>query len=75
MRDAGVKLNRVKSEINVFKPPEERILSIRNFRCQEPVEETECFLGLINYVLRFIPNLSTSAEPLKRIIKQSNKFE
>lgn len=88
LRDAGVKLNREKSEIKVksivflghvlneqgIKPSEDRIHSIRNFRRPSTVEETRSFLGLINYVGRFIPNLSTLAEPLYRIIKQSNEF-
>lgn len=88
LRNAGVKLNKSKSEIKVktvaflghmldengVKPSEDRVLSIRNFKQPSSVEETRSFLGLINYVGRFIPHLSTLAEPLYRIIKKSNKF-
>lgn len=88
LRNAGVKLNTNKSIIKVksvvflghvlneygIKPSEERVHSIQNFRQPSTIEETRSFLGLINYVGRFIPNLSTIAEPLYRIIKQSNEF-
>lgn len=88
LKNAGVQLNKEKSEIKVrsvtflghvlnengIKPSEERISSIRNFRKPETVEETRSFLGLVNYVGRFIPSLSTLAEPLYKIIKKSNKF-
>lgn len=88
LKHAGVLLNKEKSKIKVkkvtflghildengIKPSEDRIDSLRNFRQPSTVEETRSFLGLINYVGRFIPCLSTLAEPLYRIIKKVNKF-
>lgn len=52
----------------------DKLEAIRNFR--EPVtgEEVRSFLGLVNYVGKFIPNLATLTEPLRLLVKQKQKF-
>lgn len=54
------------------KPDEDKLESIRNY--QEPCskEEIRSFLGLVNYVGKFIPDLATLTEPLRRLQKQQN---
>lgn len=36
--------------------------------------EVRSFLGLVNYCGRFIPNLATTFEPLRRLTRQSSKW-
>ncbi|XP_055588760.1 uncharacterized protein K02A2.6-like [Uranotaenia lowii] len=50
-------------------PSEEKISAIRNFRQPETREEVRSFLGLINFVGQFIPDLSTRTEPLRRFMR------
>lgn len=50
-------------------PSDDKIAAIRNFRKPETKEEARSFLGLINFVGQFIPNLSTRTEPLRRFIR------
>lgn len=47
--------------------------AVQNFRQPETVEEIRSFLGLINYVSRFIPDVATKTSPLRELIK-TNKF-
>lgn len=50
-------------------PSEEKVVAIRNFRCPETKEEVRSFLGLVNFIGHFIPDLSTRTEPLRRFIR------
>ena len=38
------------------------------------VSETRSFLGLVNYCGRFIPDLATLSEPLRRLTKSGTPF-
>nr|CAI5819945.1 unnamed protein product [Callosobruchus analis] len=52
------------------KPLERYIDSIRQFRAPETIEELQSFLGLANYVNKWIPNLATVTEPLKQLLRK-----
>ncbi|XP_062703966.1 uncharacterized protein K02A2.6-like [Aedes albopictus] len=52
-----------------IRPSEEKIAAIRNFRLPETKEEVRSFLGLVNFVGHFIPDLSTRTEPLRKFIR------
>lgn len=56
-------------------PIHDHLSAVRNFR--EPVmnEEVRSYLGLVNYVGKFIPNLATISEPLRRLTKKGSVFE
>ncbi|XP_049277861.1 uncharacterized protein K02A2.6-like [Anopheles funestus] len=54
-------------------PSEEKIVAIKNFRKPETKEEVRSFLGLINFVGQFIPDLSTKSEPLRKLIRGDTK--
>lgn len=56
------------------KPDTDKLESIRNFREPKTAEETRSFLGLVNYVGKFIPNLATLTDPLRQLTKQKQKF-
>ena len=46
-------------------------MKLVNHRC---VSEVKSFLGLVNFKARFIPDLATVAEPLKRLTKKGEPF-
>ncbi|XP_049292920.1 uncharacterized protein K02A2.6-like isoform X1 [Anopheles funestus] len=50
-------------------PSEEKVAAIKNFRPPSSKEEVRSFLGLLNFVGHFIPNLSTRTEPLRKFIR------
>lgn len=52
----------------------DKLEAIRNFREPCASEEVRSFLGLVNYVGKFIPNLATVTEPLRTLMKQKQKF-
>ncbi|XP_062554188.1 uncharacterized protein K02A2.6 isoform X1 [Armigeres subalbatus] len=83
LKENNVKLNdakclyRVKElEILGFKvdalrisPFNDKVEALRTFRQPETKEEARSFLGLVNFVGHFIPNLSTRSEPLRQYIR------
>lgn len=56
-------------------PSEEKISAIQRFRTPSTKEEVRSFLGLITFVGRFIPDLATINEPLRRLTKNDVKFK
>ena len=44
-------------------------------RAPKDAEEVRSFLGLVNYSGRFIPNLATISEPLRRLTKKGVSFD
>lgn len=57
-----------------IKPIFDKVEAIRKFHRPLTMEETRSFLGLVNFVGKFIPNLATLTEPLRRITKKSEQF-
>ncbi|KAK4328257.1 hypothetical protein Pmani_001375 [Petrolisthes manimaculis] len=57
-----------------IKPTDKKIKTIRNFVRPETVQEIRSFLGLINYLTRFIPQLATLSEPLKRLTRADTEW-
>ncbi|XP_046746420.1 uncharacterized protein K02A2.6-like [Diprion similis] len=58
-----------------IRPTENSIEAVLEFRTPENAEEVRSFLGLINFSSRFIPDLATTSEPLRRLTKKNHKFE
>lgn len=56
------------------KPSVDKVGAIKSFREPKTKEETRSFLGLVTYVGRFIPNLATLTEPLRKLTKKDEKF-
>lgn len=89
LKDYNVVLNKDKAEIGVsavkfvghiiskdgVRPCEDKVEAIKKFRMPESPEETRSFLGLVTYLGRFIPNLGTLSEPLRTLMKKSEKFK
>lgn len=52
----------------------EKIDVIRSFRDPKNKEETRSFLGLVTYVGKFIPDLASHTDPLRKLLKTESKF-
>lgn len=57
-----------------IKPDVDKLESIRRFREPKSGEEVRSFLGLVNYLSKFIPNLATLTYPLRQLTVQNQKF-
>ncbi len=89
LRQAGLTVNWQKCEL--FKPElvfdghllsdrgidpwSEKVKAVNEAREPENVSETRSFLGLVNFFCRFIPNLATTAEPLRKLTRKEEGFE
>ena len=60
-RGVGVAADKVKAVVEAREP--------------ESVSEVRSFLGLVNYSGRFIPDLATLSEPLRRLTKKNVEFQ
>lgn len=50
------------------KPLDSYIKSVETFREPKTIEEVQSFLGLLNYVNKWIPNFSTLTEPIRKLL-------
>ncbi|XP_055700122.1 uncharacterized protein K02A2.6-like [Phlebotomus papatasi] len=53
---------------------EDKMISIKTFRAPQTKEEVRSFLGLVNYVGRFIPDCATLTFPLRQLIREDGGF-
>lgn len=54
---------------------EDKVAAIKSFRRPSSPEEVRSFLGLVNFVAKFIPNVATLTEPLRQLTKSDVPFE
>lgn len=52
------------------KPLDKYILAIKGFRAPTNIAELQSFMGLVNYVGKWIPHLATITEPLKQLLRK-----
>ncbi|XP_037028486.1 uncharacterized protein K02A2.6-like [Bradysia coprophila] len=57
-----------------IRPMSSKISAVKEFRDPRTTEEVRSFLGLVNYVGKFIPNLATTAEPLSKLNRKGAHF-
>ena len=83
-REKGVKLKKQKCEIKTpevvyigdkitkdgVKPDESKIEAILNLPSPQNKKDVERLLGMLTYLSKFIPNMSTLTEPLRVLLKQ-----
>ena len=55
-------------------PDPNKVKSIKDWKTPTCVAEVQSFLGLVNYLLRFIPNLATLHKPLQDLCKSNVLF-
>ncbi|XP_039438143.1 uncharacterized protein K02A2.6-like [Culex pipiens pallens] len=89
IEECGLTVNKLKCQIGQTKvsfmghllssdgilPMEEKVSAIKSFRRPESAEEIRSFLGLANYVGKFIPNLSSISTPLRDMTVKGAKFK
>lgn len=87
-RKFAVQLNRGKCQFGVqeivfigyrlsaagIKPTHDKVGAVKQFRPPRNTKELHSFLGLVNFVRKFIPNLATINEPLRRLLKKEADF-
>ncbi len=85
LQDAGLTLNRPKCEFNKpqlcyfgvilsangLSPDPAKVDAVKNADQPTSVSEVRSFLGLTNYVSRFIPNYASIVEPLRLLTRQN----
>lgn len=56
-------------------PTESRVEAVVNAREPQNASEIRSFMGLVNFSARFLPNLSTVADPLRKLTRKGVPFE
>ena len=88
LRDRGLTLNKEKCVFHMPKltfmglvlsrqgigSTEEKVKAVNEACEPQSVSEVKSFLGLVNFNARFIPDLATVAEPLRRLTKKGEPF-
>lgn len=88
LKEAGLTLNAEKCKFkrpdieflghrltaNGIDPCLSKVKAVQEAREPENVSEVRSFLGLVNFCGRFIPNLATRAEPLRRLTRKDEPF-
>lgn len=59
---------------NVVKPNDANLAAIRDFSEPTSKKDLQSFIGLINFVSRFIPHYSTVTAPLRVLLKKNSVF-
>ena len=59
---------------NGIEPTDDKVRAINGAKRPQNVNEVRSFLGLVNYCGRFINNLSTVEEPLRRLTRKSVRW-
>lgn len=57
-----------------IQPSYNKIETLKNFRSPKNIDEVRSFLGLINYLGRFIPNLADKTYSLRQLLRKDSKF-
>jgi len=89
LRDVGLTLNPRKCQLRLssirflgyviseegVSPDPQKVDSIVKFSAPENVSDCRSFMGLVNFVGQFIPDLATVAEPIRRVTHKDVKFK
>jgi hypothetical protein len=88
LQEKGLTLNPEKCEFRIPKitfmghlvsdkgigPTEEKVKAVVDAREPKTASEVRSFLGLVNFCSRFIPDLATIAEPLRKLTRTTTPF-
>ena len=89
LREAGLTLNEGKCEFRLprltffghevtkkgVEPSEEKVAAIRHADRPQNASEARSFLGLVQFVSKFVPDLSSIAEPIQRLTHKNVEFK
>ena len=84
LEEAGLTLNKKKCQFNVrrieffghvfsehgISPDPEKIRGIKDMKMPNNFKELRSYLGMVNYCGRFIQNISSLTEPLRKLLRQ-----
>ena len=87
--ECGLKLNKAKCRFAMtelpyighlvtdkgVRPDPEKVKGIHQMQPPKDADETRVFLGHVNYMSKFIPNMSTISEPLRKLMSKTSDFE
>lgn len=59
---------------NGLEPGTDKVKAIRQMPAPEAKEDVRRFLGMVQYLSKFLPDLSTVDAPLRQILKKDNEF-
>ncbi|KAJ3650090.1 hypothetical protein Zmor_021798 [Zophobas morio] len=57
-----------------IKPDESKIETVKNYLIPRNVKELQSFLGIVNYLHKFIPNVAELSTPLRELLKKDIIF-
>lgn len=60
---------------NGIRPDEDRLESIKQLSCPRDKKDLQKFLGIVNYMRMFVPNLSDLTHPLRDLLKKNVIFQ
>ena len=84
VRECGLTLNLEKCQFSMSQltfmgrgvgVADDKVMTVVEAREPQSVSEVRSFLGLLNYSGRFIPDLATLSEPLRRLTKKDVEFQ
>ena len=58
-----------------FQPVEAKVLAVKDVPSPTNVSELKSFLGMINFYRKFLPNLSSTLEPLHELLRKETHFK
>ena len=53
---------------------EEKVAAVQNAKPPKNVAEVRCFLGLVQYCAKFLPNCVREAEPIRQLTRKDEPF-
>ena len=88
IQKSGLKLNKSKGRFKTKRvvyqdqvftahgmtPDPEKVVAINSFEVPTNVEEVRRFVGMVNYLARYIPNLSEEIVPILQLLKSDSVF-
>jgi hypothetical protein len=51
-----------------------KVQDVLDWKPPKSVHQVRCFLGLVGYYRRFIPNFSKISKPITELLKKGNKY-
>ena len=88
LQDAGVTLNEICEFSKRFvkflghiideqgiRPDPAKTEAIRNFPVPQKVNDLQRFMGMVNQMVKFIPNLANLNEPLRQLLRKENMWK
>ena len=57
-----------------IRPTQDKLEAIKNLKTPENEKELKSFLGAIQYLAKYIENLSANTDVLRKLLKKENKW-